>query len=282
MTKDANAQILTPRRPAVTAFTVPHRAAMPPAEPDGRRPRGDQQMIETHALTKRYGRTTAVDDLTFRVEPGQVYGFLGLNGAGKSTTIRMLLGMTRPTSGSVFLFGSAKPDWSRVGYLVDGAHAYPGLTTLQNLEITRRLRHVSDHHAVARAADTFGLTPYRDRKAGALSQGNAQRLGLAKAVLHRPDLLILDEPANGLDPAGIVELRGILKHLAHQDGTAILISSHILGEVARLADRIGVIDRGRMLTEFPATDLPRCTCGAEDLESVFLRLLTDHRREPTA
>lgn len=239
-------------------------------------------MIESRALTKRYRHTTAVDGLSLRVEPGEVYGFLGLNGAGKSTTIRMLLGMTRPTSGTVRLFGRARPDWRRVGYLVDGAHAYPGLTVRENLEITRRLRREPDRAAADRVTDLFGLTPYRDRRAGTLSLGNAQRLGLAKAVLHRPDLLVLDEPANGLDPLGIVELRGILRRLAHQEGTAILVSSHILAEVARTADRIGIIDRGRMLTEFPAIDLPRCTCGAEDLEDVFLRLLTDNRREPAA
>jgi ABC-2 type transport system ATP-binding protein len=239
-------------------------------------------VIETKALTKRYRHTTAVDGLTLRVEPGQIYGFLGLNGAGKSTAIRMLLGMTRPTSGAVRLLGRDEPDWSRVGYLVDGAHAYPRLTVRENLEITRRLRREPDPDAADRATDLFGLTPYRDRRAGTLSLGNAQRLGLAKAVLHRPDVLILDEPANGLDPLGIMELRGILRRLADQEGTAILVSSHILAEVARTADRIGIIDRGRMLTEFPATDLPRCTCDAEDLEDVFLRLLTGNRQEPAA
>ncbi|MEO3826432.1 ABC transporter ATP-binding protein [Actinomadura sp. B10D3] len=235
-------------------------------------------MIETHRLTKRYRHTTAVDGLSLRVEPGQIYGFLGLNGAGKSTTIRMLLGMTRPTSGTVRLFGKDEQDWGRVGYLVDGAHSYPGLTVRENLDLTRRLRRVPDRDAVDRAVDLLGLAPYRDRRAGTLSLGNAQRLGLAKAVLHRPDVLILDEPANGLDPVGIVELRGILRRLADQAGTAILVSSHILAEVARTADRIGVIDRGRMLTEVPAADLPRCTCGAEDLEDVFLRLLTDDQK----
>ncbi|SPT63867.1 MULTISPECIES: ABC transporter ATP-binding protein [Actinomadura] len=239
-------------------------------------------MIETHRLTKRYRRTTAVDGLSLRVEPGQIYGFLGLNGAGKSTTIRMLLGMTRPTSGTVRLFGRDGQDWSRVGYLVDGAHSYPGLTVRENLELARRLRREPDRDAVDRAIELLGLASYRDQRAGTLSLGNAQRLGLAKAVLHRPDVLVLDEPANGLDPVGIVELRGILRRLADQSGTAILVSSHILAEVARTADRIGVIDRGRMLTEFPAADLPRCTCGAEDLEDVFLRLLTDDRREAAA
>ncbi|MBE1533117.1 ABC transporter ATP-binding protein [Actinomadura algeriensis] len=239
-------------------------------------------MIETRELTKRYGRATAVDRLHLRIRPGEVYGFLGLNGAGKSTTIRMLLGMTRPTAGTVRLFDRDDPDWSRVGYLVDGAHAYPGLTVRENLEIVRRLRRMPDRTAVDRAVALFGLDAHGDRRAGTLSLGNAQRLGLAKAVLHRPDLLVLDEPANGLDPAGIVELRGILRRLAREEGTAILVSSHILAEVARTADRIGVIDRGRKLTEFPATELPRCTCGAEDLEDVFLRLLNEHRQAEPA
>ncbi|GGV36544.1 hypothetical protein GCM10010182_70870 [Actinomadura cremea] len=239
-------------------------------------------MIETRGLTKRYGRTTAVEGLRLRIVPGEVYGFLGLNGAGKSTTIRMLLGMTRPTSGRVRLFDRTKPDWSRVGYLVDGAHAYPGLTVQENLEIIRRLRRVTDRTAVDRAVELFGLSAYRDRRAGSLSLGNAQRLGLAKAVIHRPDLLVLDEPANGLDPAGIVELRGILRRLAHEEGTAILVSSHILAEVARTADRIGIIDRGRKHTELSAAELPRCTCGAEDLEDVFLRLLNEHRQADPA
>lgn len=240
-------------------------------------------MIEARELTKRYGRTVAADGVSLRIEAGEVYGFLGLNGAGKSTTIRMLLGMTRPSGGSAVLFGEpARPDWRRVGYLVDGAHAYPGLTTEENLEIMRRLRGVADRTAVERAMETFGLTRYRDRRAGTLSQGNAQRLGLAKAVVHRPDVLILDEPANGLDPAGIVELRELLRRFAHEDGMAIMISSHILAEVGRIADRIGIIDGGRMLTELDASALPRCTCGAEDLESLFLRLLTERRAEVAA
>ena len=229
--------------------------------------------IETRELSKRYGRTLAVDRLTARVEPGEIYGFLGLNGAGKSTTIRMLLGMTRPTHGTTTIFGREVPDWRRVGCLVDGAHAYPGLTTRENLEVARRLH--GDRGSVDRVIELLGLGPYADRRAGTLSRGNAQRLGLAKALVHGPDLLILDEPANGLDPAGIVELRELLCRLAADDGVAILISSHILGEVARIATRIGIIDRGRLLSELDAAALPRCTCGTEDLEEVFLRLLTE-------
>jgi ABC-2 type transport system ATP-binding protein len=222
--------------------------------------------IETDDLTKRYDGMLAVDGLTLQVAPGEIYGFLGLNGAGKSTTIRMLLGMTRPTRGRAALFGEVVSPggmgpWSRVGYLVDAAHAYPGLTVRENLELARRLHKVSDPSAVDRALEDLGLTRYADRRAGALSLGNAQRLGLAKALLHRPELLILDEPANGLDPAGIVELRELLRALAHKEGVAILVSSHILAEVARIATRIAIIDGGRLLTEFETEALRQRTRG---------------------
>lgn len=217
--------------------------------------------IETCGLTKRYGRTLAVDDLTIRVEPGEIYGFLGLNGAGKSTTIRMLLGMARPSRGAVYLFGnkvsSGRGPWTRVGYLVDAAHAYPGLTVRENLELARRLHGVTDPGAVDRSLESLGIAAYRDRRAGALSYGNAQRLGLAKALLHQPDLLILDEPAGGLDPEGIVELRELLRGLVRERGVAIFMSSHILAEVARLATHVAVIDGGRLLAEFDAKTLER-------------------------
>lgn len=214
-------------------------------------------MVETRNLTKRYQRARAVDDLTLHLASGEIYGFVGLNGAGKSTTIRMLLGMTRPSHGTAYLFGRkvSQAPWGRVGYLVEGAHSYPGMTVWENLELVRRLQGVPDRGAIDRALELLGLTAYRYRRAGVLSLGNAQRLALAKALLHRPDLLILDEPANGLDPAGIVELRDLLAGLAHDQGVAILVSSHILAEVARLAIRIGIIDHGRLLTEFEANAL---------------------------
>ena len=218
--------------------------------------------IETYDLTKRYGATTAVDDLSLRVEPGEIYGFLGLNGAGKTTTIRMLLGMIRPTGGSASLLGThvhagAHALWARVGYLVETPSAYPELTVRDNLEITRRLRHVSDRRAVDRVIDRLALVPYADRPARVLSLGNAQRLGLAKALLHEPELLILDEPANGLDPAGVVEIRSLLRELTHERGVTIFMSSHILSEVARLATRIGILQHGRLLEEVDAVDLDR-------------------------
>jgi len=183
-----------------------------------------------------------------------------LNGAGKTTLIRMLLGLVRPTTGRVALWGTpvgpgSTASWSAVGYLVETATAYPELTVRENLRVARRLRHLPTDREVDDVIERLKLSEYADRRAGTLSLGNAQRLGLARALLHRPDLLILDEPANGLDPAGVVEIRDLLASLAHRQGTTILLSSHVLGEVARLATRIGILHRGRLVREISNTQL---------------------------
>jgi ABC-2 type transport system ATP-binding protein len=218
--------------------------------------------IITHDLTKRYGNTLAVDRLALQVEAGQVYAFLGLNGAGKTTTIRMLLGMIAPTAGSAIVLGTrvrrgSRSPWANVGYLVEAPHAYPELTVYENLEVARRLHPGVGPAAISQVIERLGLAAYADRRAGVLSQGNAQRLGLAKALLHGPQLLLLDEPANGLDPAGIVEIRDLLRELTREQGVTVLMSSHILGEVARLAQRIGIIHRGRLLQELDVDELQR-------------------------
>jgi ABC-2 type transport system ATP-binding protein len=216
--------------------------------------------ITAYGLTKKFGDFTAVSKLSMDIRRGEIYGFLGLNGAGKTTTIRMLLGMIRPSAGTVSLFGQkVNPDknsiWQRVGYLVETPHAYPDLTVRENLEIIRRWRKLNDMNAVNKIMDELALTPYADRRARTLSLGNAQRLGLAKALIHHPDLLILDEPANGLDPAGIVEIRNLLRSLAEKDRVTIFISSHILSEVARLATRIGVVHEGKLVKELGVEEL---------------------------
>jgi ABC-2 type transport system ATP-binding protein len=216
--------------------------------------------ISTNELTKRFSDVTAVDKLSLNIHGGEIYGFLGLNGAGKTTTIRMLLGMIKPTSGSVSLFGTnihpgITSIWQRIGYMVEIPHAYPDLTVRENLEIVRRLRHLNDTDVVRKIIDKLGLTQYANRRARTLSLGNAQRLGLAKALIHQPDLLILDEPANSLDPAGIVEIRNLLRSLASSDGVTIFVSSHILSEVARLATRIGVIHEGKLVREVNVGEL---------------------------
>jgi ABC-2 type transport system ATP-binding protein len=217
--------------------------------------------ISTNGLTKRFSDVTAVDNLALNIRSGEIYGFLGLNGAGKTTTIRMLLGMIKPTSGSVSLFGTnIRPGitsiWRRIGYMVETPHAYPDLTVRENLELIRRLRRLNDIDVVQKIIEKLELTHYANRRAKTLSLGNAQRLGLAKALIHQPDLLILDEPANALDPAGIVEIRNLLRSLASTDGVTIFVSSHILSEVARLATRIGVIHEGRLVKEIDAEKLP--------------------------
>lgn len=218
--------------------------------------------IETDNLVKRYGDVTAVDGLSLRVARGEIYAFLGLNGAGKTTTIRLLLGMVKPTSGEARVLGTkirvgdGKP-WRSVGYLVETADAYPELTVRENLEVMRRLRPGTKPRAVERTIERLGLGAYADRRAGTLSHGNAQRLGLAKALLPDPELIILDEPALGLDPAGIVEIRNLLIELARDQGVTVFMSSHILGEVSRLAQRIGIIHRGRLLQELGLDELER-------------------------
>ena len=218
--------------------------------------------IEAAGITKRFRDVIAVNDLSLNIQKGEIYGFLGLNGAGKTTTIRMLLGMIKPSAGTVSLFGTKiqsgqRSIWQRVGYMVEVPHAYPDLNVKENLEIFRQLRQLKNADAVETIIKEMGLTQYANRRAGVLSLGNAQRLGLAKALIHHPDLLLLDEPANGLDPAGIVEVRNLLRGLAESNGVTIFISSHILSEVARLATRIGVIHEGQLVKELDAKELAK-------------------------
>ena len=240
--------------------------------------------IETEDLSKHYGKVKAVEHLNLRVAEGEIYAFLGLNGAGKTTTIRMLLGMIKPTTGYARVLqtrvrlGSREP-WESVGYLVEIPHCYPELTVCENIEVARRLHPGTPREAVGRIIDHLGLGEYADRRAGNLSQGNAQRLGIAKALLHNPRLLFLDEPANGLDPAGIVEIRDLLLELTRQQGVTVFMSSHILAEVSRLAQRIGVIHQGRLIQELSVEELEknrrrRLLLRARDVEAAH-RVLVD-------
>lgn len=211
-------------------------------------------------LTKSFKDVLAVSEISLNVSKGELYGFLGLNGAGKTTTIRMLLGMISPNQGETFIneqrvYAGNTELWKRIGYLVEIPFSYPNLTVKENLEIIRRLRFLKDRNSVACIMDKLRLTEYANRKAGNLSMGNAQRLGIAKALIHNPDILILDEPANGLDPEGIFEIREMFRDLSKNHGVTIFISSHILGEISRLATRIGIIHRGVLIQELNTQQL---------------------------
>lgn len=212
-----------------------------------------QPIIETNNLTKRYGSLYAVKDINLQICRGEIYGFVGLNGAGKTTLMRLLLGMIRPTNGHASIQGvpvHKRPYaiWRKVGYLIETATAYPDLTVGENVKLACRLRSVPKTR-IDEVLDLFSLTTYRKKKAKDLSLGNKQRLALAKVLLHRPTILLLDEPVNGLDPAGIMKMRSLLQHLAEVEKTTIVVSSHLLDEMSQLAHRIGFIHDGSLITE---------------------------------
>lgn len=211
-------------------------------------------IIETKQLTKKYKGELAVSNVNLHIKKGSIYGLLGRNGAGKTTLMKMLLGLTPPTSGTFTLFdqtltGHEKQLYPRIGALIETPGFYPNLTGTENLEIFARLRILNASHTVKNALETVGL-PFRDKKLfREYSLGMKQRLGLANALLHHPQLLILDEPTNGLDPIGIAEIRDFLKTLCKDHGKTLLVSSHILSEIDLLADDIGILDRGVLLEE---------------------------------
>ena len=219
-------------------------------------------VIETKQLTKVYGNQTAVNAVDLHVKRGQIYGLLGRNGAGKTTIMKMILGLTSITSGEADIFGKnikgqEKRVYPRVGAIIETPGFYPNLTGTENLEIFARLRGTAAPNAVKNALEVVGL-PYRDKKLfGRYSLGMKQRLGIANAILHDPELLILDEPTNGLDPIGIAEVRDFIKDLSVERGKTILISSHILSEIQLLADDIGIIDYGVLLEESSMGELEK-------------------------
>ncbi len=217
-------------------------------------------VIETKNLTKQYGTQKSVADLNIHVRQGRIYGLLGRNGAGKTTTMKMLLGLTQPTSGEVTIWGkplrtNEKKLLPRIGSLIESPGFYPNLTAAENLRIFATLRGVPNRNAIKNALDLVEL-PYQDKKLfSQYSLGMKQRLAIALAIMHDPELLILDEPINGLDPIGIAEVRSFIRDLCTERGKTILISSHILSEIALLADDIGIIDHGALLEEESLAEL---------------------------
>jgi ABC-2 type transport system ATP-binding protein len=214
-------------------------------------------VISCKRLTKRFGPTVAVSELDLEVSAGQVYGFLGPNGAGKTTTIRMLMGLIAPTAGQISLLGRCLPDpgaVSQTGSMIEEPAFYPWLTGRQNLKVLAATGGGCGAAEFGQVLEVTGLSEVAGRKVRAYSQGMRQRLGLAAAMLGRPPLLIIDEPTNGLDPAGIRDIRGLLRDLA-ADGTTVFMSSHLLAEVEQVCDRVAVIVRGRIVEEGPPARL---------------------------
>jgi ABC-2 type transport system ATP-binding protein len=212
--------------------------------------------VETQGLTRRYGDLVAVEDVSLSVRAGEVYGFLGPNGAGKTTTLRMLLGLVRPTAGQVRLFGRAPGAagyLARVGALIEGPGFYPYLSGRENLRV---LAHYggAPRARVEAVLETVDLTGRAKDRYGTYSLGMKQRLGVAAALLRDPRLLILDEPTNGLDPAGMADMRTLVRRLG-ASGCTVLLSSHLLGEVQQTCDRVGVINAGRLVAESTVAEL---------------------------
>lgn len=212
--------------------------------------------IETSHLTKSYGDFKAVDDLKIRIPAGKVYGFLGRNGSGKTTTIRMIMGLIKPDSGNVKIFGNEigrnRSEYlADIGAIIETPGFYPNLSAYENLEITAKMFKTSESR-INKALETVGLKEYPDistKNVEKFSLGMKQRLGIANALVHSPRILILDEPTNGLDPAGILEMRNLIRHLSCSMGITIFVSSHLLQEVQQIADYIGIIDQGKLIQE---------------------------------
>lgn len=239
-----------------------------------------QTVIETKALCKQYGPHTAVDHVELHVPQGCVYGFIGPNGAGKSTTMKMLLGLIHPTAGRVRLLGQELTEKSRLpllrqtGSLIESPAGYLHLNAQENLEIVADLKGVP-HKDIGRVLDIVHLTQDRNRRVGQYSLGMKQRLGIAMALLGSPKLLILDEPTNGLDPAGIQEMRALIRNMPAATDATVLISSHLLGEMEQMVEQVGIIDHGHILFEGPLTELQRHSRG-----NVTLRLLDPAKAAP--
>lgn len=224
-------------------------------------------VLRTHQLCKQYQGKAAVKNVNMNIKAGDIYGFLGQNGAGKTTTMRMIMGLIRPTSGTVELFDTNTSDdmstaFERIGSIIEYPGFYTNLSGAENLEIHRRFMGMGNKECVEDVLRTVGLQDAKNQRVKGYSLGMKQRLGLARALLHHPELLILDEPTNGLDPAGMREMRQLFLNLSKQRGITFLISSHLLSEVAQMATKIGIIHQGNLIEELDseALQLKTRTC----------------------
>jgi bacitracin transport system ATP-binding protein len=217
-------------------------------------------IIETNRLTKKYGEQVAVNDVNLHVKKGRIYGLLGRNGAGKTTIMKMMLGLTSITSGEINLFsqkleGNERKLYPRIGSMIETPGFYPNLTGMENLQVFAKLRGTVNKNSVKEALAIVGLNYDSKKTFSAYSLGMKQRLGIANAIISDPELLILDEPTNGLDPIGIAEVRDFIKQLSHVQGKTILLSSHILTEIALIVDDIGILHDGKLLVENSLAEL---------------------------
>ncbi|OAA87541.1 ABC transporter ATP-binding protein [Clostridium coskatii] len=217
-------------------------------------------ILKTYNLTKEFKHFCAVKNLNIHIKKGDIYGFLGQNGAGKTTTIRMIMGLIKPTSGEIELFSektSNRKVLERIGSMIEYPGFYPNLTACENLEIHRRMMGVQGKNCIDETLKVVGISDVKNKKVKEFSLGMKQRLGIARALLHHPEFLILDEPTNGLDPIGIKEIRELIIDLCKKQGITFLISSHILSEVQQMANKIGIIHKGELLEEISYDELQR-------------------------
>lgn len=220
----------------------------------------NQYIIKTKGLTKQFGEQLAVEKVNIHVARGKIYGLLGRNGAGKTTTMRMIMGLIQPTSGEIQLFGedyrkNRKQTYQRIGSIIEAPGFYENLTGAENLKILAKLRGMHRKDAIEYALSTVGLDKEPEKTFGHYSLGMKQRLSIGAAIMHEPELLILDEPINGLDPIGIHQIRNDLVSLCKERGVTILISSHILSEIEQIADTIGVMHEGKLIEEINMAEL---------------------------
>ncbi|WP_291648428.1 ABC transporter ATP-binding protein [Clostridium sp.] len=247
-----------------------------------------QYIVKTENLIKKFNNVNSVDKVNLKVRQGEVYGFLGPNGAGKSTTIKMILGLIKPNSGEISVFGKSIKDnreeiLKDIGALVESPSYYGHLTAYENLEILRRVLRLSKNE-IEEKLKLVNLWDAKNKKVREFSLGMKQRLGIAQALMGNPKLLILDEPTNGLDPAGIIEIRNLIKYLAKEKNITIIISSHILSEIELVATEVAVINKGKLLYQGSLDNLKKNSTNEvliglekhEDNDSVF-KLLTSRK-----
>ena len=221
-----------------------------------------EYILKTYKLTKEFKNFSAVKNLNMNIKQGDIYGFLGENGAGKTTTIRMIMGLMKVTSGEIELFSEKDSKQNRnllqrIGSMIEYPGFYPNLTAGENLEIHRRMMGMQDKNCIIESLKITGIEDVKDKKVKEFSLGMKQRLGIARAMLHHPEFLILDEPTNGLDPGGIKETRELILDLCKTQGITFLISSHILSEIQQMATKIGIIHKGKLLEEIEYEELQR-------------------------